>query len=344
MRVLTADFGLPFLAGFMASVAACSVANLLASEYWAFRGRGRRRATSAGGPVDGEAPAATMPPPPAVGSARRRQVVGLAVMLAGPALAGPNLHAAADDQRQARQEGFATYMTRSDAAALERVNGTRPFLWLDERPDRRPRARAGGIVIEPTNREPASDVPHGLVHDWIGAVFIPGARVDEVIRLVQDYDRHEIVYAPEVVDARLIGREGQHFVAFMRFRRVKIITVILDTVHDAHYAKLDDTRWHSRSVTTSVYEVDRAGERGERRLPADEGHGFMLNLNTFWRFAEADGGVYVECQAVSLSRRIPTGLGWLLRPMVYSLPRESLSHTLAATRAALAAQKGAGRR
>ena len=40
--------------------------------------------------------------------------------------------------------------------------------------------------------------------------------------------------------------------------------------------------------------------------------------------------MFVECLSVSLSRRIPFGLGWLVKPFVSSMPRESLEGTLQA--------------
>jgi hypothetical protein len=49
--------------------------------------------------------------------------------------------------------------------------------------------------------------------------------------------------------------------------------------------------------------------------------------------------VYLECQAISLSRDVPVGLGWLINPIVRSLPRESLTNTLRETRQALAPAK-----
>ena len=58
-------------------------------------------------------------------------------------------------------------------------------------------------------------------------------------------------------------------------------------------------------------------------------------MNTYWRFEEKDGGTYVECQSISLTRDIPTGLGWLIGPYVTSVPRESLTFTLATTRSAV---------
>ncbi len=67
-------------------------------------------------------------------------------------------------------------------------------------------------------------------------------------------------------------------------------------------------------------------------MPPGEGHGFLWRLYSYWRFQEKDGGVYVECEAVSLTRKVPTGLGWLIDPIIRNLPRESLSNTLHATR------------
>ena len=52
----------------------------------------------------------------------------------------------------------------------------------------------------------------------------------------------------------------------------------------------------------------------------------------------SDGGTWIECEAISLSRDIPTGLGWLVAPVIRSLPRESLRNTLQATRDQLIAK------
>jgi hypothetical protein len=61
----------------------------------------------------------------------------------------------------------------------------------------------------------------------------------------------------------------------------------------------------------------------------------LWRLDSYWRFEERDGGVYIECQAISLTRDIPTGLGWLITPIIRNLPRESLANTLAATQRAV---------
>ena len=70
-------------------------------------------------------------------------------------------------------------------------------------------------------------------------------------------------------------------------------------------------------------------------MPAGRDRGFLWRLNSYWAFNERDGGVYVECEAISLSRSIPSALAWLLDPMVRNLPKEFLGDTLTATRARL---------
>ena len=178
-------------------------------------------------------------------------------------------------------------------------------------------------------------VPDGMIHHWVGTIFIPGATLEGVLRLVQDYDRQSQVYSPDVERSRTISRNGDDFHILLRFRRKKVITVVLDTEHDVHYMRLDATHGASRSVSTSIREVDNAGTTKETVLPADSGGGYLWRINAYWKFMERDGGTYVQCETISLTRDIPTGLGWLVGPFVTSIPRESLSFTLDATRKAL---------
>ena len=62
----------------------------------------------------------------------------------------------------------------------------------------------------------------------------------------------------------------------------------------------------------------------------------MWRLNSYWRLRETKEGTLAECESISLSRSIPTGLGWLVGPFVESVPQQSLRFTLEATRKALA--------
>ena len=220
---------------------------------------------------------------------------------------------------------------RESAIERERVQG-RNFLWLDENEERRKRVRSGTVVVEPLEGRGLYEVKGGLVHDWIGAAFVEGATLPKAIAAVQDYDRHERFFKPEVADSRLLWRKGNEFGVSLRLVKRKILTVTLNTEHRITYIPIDAKRTHSRSYSTRIVEVDDSGSARESEYPPGQDHGFLWRLNSYWRFQERDGGVYFECEALSLTRGIPAGFGWLISPIIRDLPRESLESTLAGTR------------
>jgi hypothetical protein len=198
------------------------------------------------------------------------------------------------------------------------------------------RVRQGEIVVAPATGAVETPVIGGLVHDWVGAAFIPGATLEKTLAAGQDYNRHKDIYRPEVMDSRTLAHTGNDFRVYLRLPKKKVVAVVLDTEHEAHYERVDGTRWRSRSRSTKIAEVKNAGQRNERTLPPGTGAGYLWRLNSYWRFEERDGGTWVECEAISLTRDVPTGLGWLIAPIIRSLPRDSLESTLRETRAALA--------
>lgn len=233
-------------------------------------------------------------------------------------------------------EAFDQYMQAAQARFDNSLHSG-PFLWVDASADRKRAVRKGQILAEPTNGSGDIDVADGLIHDWTGAVFVPGATLAETLRLVEDYNHHKAIY-PEVIESRLVSRHDDDFHVFLRILKKQILTVVLDTEHDVHYVRLDHKRWYSKSFTTRIAEVQNPGP-GEHELPPGNDHGFLWRLDTFWKFEQRDDGVYLECEAISLTRDVPAGLGWLISPIIRSLPRQSLTNTLAATRKALLAEK-----
>jgi hypothetical protein len=138
------------------------------------------------------------------------------------------------------------------------------------------------------------------------------------------------------MDSKILAHDGNSFKVYMRLLKKQVVTVVLNTTHDVRYVPVDATRWYSKSYSSRIAEVENAGKPSEQELPPGRDHGFLWRLNSYWRFEERDGGVYVESQAVSLTRNVPTGLGWLINPIIRSLPRQSLENTLrSAQKAAL---------
>jgi hypothetical protein len=236
--------------------------------------------------------------------------------------------------------GFERYVQLTEQRMKAEVRPGAAFLRMDSLPAAQrqtvlARLERGEVVTEQlTTSAPAAEIatPGALIHHWVGTIFIPGATLPQVLALVQDYDQAHQYYQPEVERSKLLARNGDDFSIYLRLRQTDVITVVLDTEYDVHYERLDAQRAASRSLSTRVAELVRPGEPGERALSAADDHGFLWRINSYWRFEETPRGVYVQCEAISLTRDIPLGLGWLISPFIESIPRQSLEFTLGATR------------
>jgi hypothetical protein len=119
---------------------------------------------------------------------------------------------------------------------------------------------------------------------------------------------------------------------FLRLHQKRFTTVDFNTTYDVHWGSVDSTKVYSNSISTRIAEVKDPNKPDGEELPVGAGHGYLWRLNTYWRFEEKDGGVYLQCEALSLTRDMPTGLGWLLKPLVTSIPKQSLNRALGQTR------------
>lgn len=245
--------------------------------------------------------------------------------------------------RQATQDAFDRYMRLTEARNDEELRRGSPFLWVDglaEEPRQAAYAalRSGQVRMERLKTLEAGQpipCPNGMIHHWVGVIFVPGATLAQTLELLKDYDRHAVYYKPDVQRSKILERRGDDFKVFLRFRRKKILTVVLNTEHEIRYFPIDAAHAHSRSRTTRIAEVENHDTPQEKEKPVGDDGGYLWSMDTYWRFLERDGGTYVQCEVVSLTRDIPTGLHWLIGPFVTSIPRETLSATLTATRKAL---------
>jgi hypothetical protein len=115
---------------------------------------------------------------------------------------------------------------------------------------------------------------------------------------------------------------------------------VLNTEYQVEFTRIDPRRWTSRSASTRIAQVADPGSPNEQELPVGDDGGYLWRIVTLWRFEEGDGGVYLECEVLGLTRGVPYGLGWLIRPIIRSFPRESLAETLLDTRNALLGHRG----
>jgi hypothetical protein len=249
-------------------------------------------------------------------------------------------------------EAFERYVRATEARIQKELSRPETFLYVDGLPEpRRAQVLAmlqrGEVFMERLETRDASGremkAPDALIHHWLGAVFIPGASLQQTLDLVQDYDRHQEIYQPEVVRSKLVARNGNDFKIYYRWRKKKVITVTLNSNHDVRYFPVDATHCYSRSYSTRIAEVADAGEPREHEKPVGNDGGFLWRIDSYWRFVERDGGVYVECESISLTRDIPALFKWLIGPFVTGIPRESLLMTMGSTRSAVLARIAAPR-
>ncbi|HEV2400886.1 MAG TPA: hypothetical protein VGS27_28390 [Candidatus Sulfotelmatobacter sp.] len=234
-------------------------------------------------------------------------------------------------------EAFNAYIHNAELHMQQSLHRGEGFLWSEQAPGQSQAVDQGQVVAQFWSGEGPVKVPHGLIHDWIAAAFIPDSKIQDVLAVMQDYDHHKNTYKPEVIDSKLIARDGNDFQVYLRLLKKKIITVILDTDHEVHYSPVDKMRWVCHSYTTRIAEVENAGSPDERVLPPETGYGFLWRLYSYWRFEERNAGVVFECRAISLTRDVPFGLGWAIEPIIEKLPKESLINTLESTREAFQA-------
>jgi hypothetical protein len=156
----------------------------------------------------------------------------------------------------------------------------------------------------------------GQLYDWIGAVFIPGTTGEKLTRMLKDYE-HRAQYFPETISAsKLLCMTGpDHFQYSMKMKE----PAILDVDSDVVWTRVDEKRWRCRSISTRVAETGKD-------------HGYLRRLNSYWRFAETDKGVYVESETITLSDEFGAFTRALGSALMGINPEKSLRHSLTSMR------------
>lgn len=239
-------------------------------------------------------------------------------------LAATQLDSATLDPRSLAE--FNKYMERADQEMRSRASG-QPRLGAPLEP-----------AIAPWQADNPVEVPQALIHDWLGAVFVPGARVEDALSVLGNVSRYPEIYSGDILEARLLSSSGARRRVLFRVVKKKVITVVLETEYEVEDRILDPAKAQIWSRSVRVSEVEDAGKPSEKLKPPDTGWGFLWRLHSYWHLEERDGGLLMECRAISLTRDVPAALGWIIKPMVSSLPREALAGTLVKTKAAVERQ------
>jgi hypothetical protein len=221
---------------------------------------------------------------------------------------------------------FDLYIAGLESRLAARHLSTKDYLAGATQAD--PNLHHGELVIEELTPAGGASLPGALLHHWRGTAFVAGAKMSDLERLLRDFASYPRHFSPQVLQAKLVGQEGDRAQASMRVEQRHVLTVVMDTAYDIRFGRLDAEHGYSTSRSTRIAEVASPGTPSEHVLEDGQEHGFLWRQNTYWSYEERDGGLYMQIESVSLSRSIPTGLGWAVRPFVESVPRDSLEFTL----------------
>lgn len=190
----------------------------------------------------------------------------------GSAALGSTLMAAlnAAKLKQVTLSAWDQYVRSADAAMQDRLRPGNQFLWADEAPDRRRHLRAGEILVKEAGEHNPTKVPSGLIHHWVGAVFVPNATL----------------------------------------------------------SKAGSQKWYGITTAVRVQEVEDHSHPSAHTLPFGQGSGYVRRSHSITRYEEGDGGVYIEIEAMALSREIPGAIRWVVDPIVRRFSKESLVTSL----------------
>jgi hypothetical protein len=234
-------------------------------------------------------------------------------------------------------KAWAEYIRNADLRMQARLDGHSPFLWIDESPDRRQRTGQGEIVVAPAIAQGMNHVPSGLIHHWIGGIFIPHSTIQSVSAVTHDYSRYKDFYKPVVVDSRLISCDASEQKFSMVWQtKVLVTTAAMTGEYQVRDFRVDEHHGYSISDTIKVREIENYGKPGEQILPAGTGNGFIWRLHGISRYEERNGGVYLEREAIALTRDIPFSLRWFVSSIINRLSTSSLTTSMQQTRDAVA--------
>jgi hypothetical protein len=263
----------------------------------------------------------------------RRRLVG-AIIAAALLILAASLTAKGAELSPDTLKAWDTYVQKQNARVAGYSKAT-PFLWSDQSPNRLRDLHKGKTVVASFGETPER-VPHGLIHHWIGAVFLPRAHLDDVLSVVRDYGRYEDIYSPNVVESRVIrkGATGATF-SLRLLNKAVVAKFALDTEFRSTFRRIDENKSYSISYTTRVRELENYGLADEHEAPANTGRGLIWRLYSISRFEQRYGGVYIELEVVALSRDVPGAIRWLVNPIVRRASRSSIYVSLQKTEAAV---------
>ena len=255
-------------------------------------------------------------------------VMALVVFILCPA-------AAAEDPglKPPTEHAWDAYLRNVDAITEERCSGQRAFLWVDESAERKQAVRRGEIVVADQGPH---HIPGGMIHHWIGTMFVRNAGLEQAMAVVLDFSRYSEIYKPFVAKSEVLGKSGDdERIRLLLVQKAFSITAAFQTDDEIRVIKPGADKACITSKSFRVEEIADYGRPNQHAYAEDKRPGYVWHTAGVTRLEQRDGGVYVEMEVLALSRGIPWALRWLVKPLTEKLPRRVMMDNLKATRDAV---------
>ncbi|HEX8924886.1 MAG TPA: hypothetical protein VF786_03800 [Terriglobales bacterium] len=224
---------------------------------------------------------------------------------------------------------YERYVASIEARLNTQHQSTADFIVTRDK-DAESKLRRGKLLVQHYNADVKT--PGAMVHHWSATMLVPGATAEDFVRVTSDYARYPEFYSQEITRASVLGHNDDDYKVLMRMTQHRVVTVVLDGEFTNIFAELDPEHGYSTSKSTKIREIADAGKTSEHVVAQGQEHGYLWSLNLYWSYVERADGLLVQCETVSLTRDIPWGWGWLIKPLVQSIPRDALTYTLTQTR------------
>jgi hypothetical protein len=240
--------------------------------------------------------------------------------------------AQATELKQETVKAWQDYVRSATARMEERLRPGVPFLKIDEDQHGVSNVRKGQIHVSHGGLQSLTTVPSGLIHDWFGAAFIERTTLNQVLSVVRDYNKYGKFYQPTVADSKTLSTDGlEDRFSMVLVNKSLLVQSALTGDYKCVYVRVNDRRWYSVTESTRIQEIENHDTPSQRMLEEGEGNGLLWRLFSITRFEERDGGVYIELEAIALSRDIPVSLRWMVEPIVRRVSKSSLIMSLRQT-------------
>jgi hypothetical protein len=224
------------------------------------------------------------------------------------------------------------YVESASGSIRERANATAGFLQIDATPAVAAKVHRGEIVVSPAAAHIPKRVPSGLIHDWIGSAFLANTTIKDVVTIVRDYPKYTEVYAPHVLESKVISTgETMDLFSAVLINKSVLSKTALDCDYETTFVRVDGRRMYSITQAKRIREIADYGTPKQHTLPEGEGSGLIWRLYSVSRFEEREDGLFIETEAMALSREIPSALRLVVEPVVRRVSRDALETALRQT-------------